>query len=275
MFKNINAASKLIHVIILLLVFSLSIGVISPITSSTDFHADSIATLDKQKVTAMGLSATVTAASYAISAIPNDTGAPIAEQLSDLTAPLMLIVSVIYLEKFLLTTTSYLSFTFLVPLACILLGINLYRPSATLRLWAIKILIFAILLFVLVPTGVAVTNMVQDTFQESIDQTFHLAEQFSEEVENVQEEDSNAFVRFVEGIGEGVVKLLDMAKKILSSVTDAIAVLLITTCGIPVITYLLFTWIIRVLFGIEVNSPKPKALVRARKKKTALSNPHS
>ena len=258
MFKNRSIGLKLVCLVLLVVLGALSAGYLSPFASSADFHSTSIATLEEQKQTAMSLTATVTAASYAVSSLPNDTATPIAEQLADLTGPLLVIVCVIYLEKFLLTTTGFVSFSILVPLSCLLFGIHLFRPGEMLRSWAIKIMIFALLLFAMVPTGVTITNLVQETFEESINQTFATAEQFTEEVENVQKEDTNAFVQFFENIGEGVVKLFDMAKNVLSTLTDAIAVLLITTCAIPLLTLLFFIGMIRILFGLQIKLPMPR-----------------
>ncbi len=264
MFKNRSIGLKLISLFLLTVLAVLSVGYLSPYASSASFHSASIATLEEQKQTAMSLTATVTAASYAVSSLPNDTATPIAEQLADLTGPLLVVVCVIYLEKFLLTTTGFVSFTLLVPLACLLFGVNLFRPGEALRSWAIKVMIFALLLFAMVPTGVTITNLVQETFQESINQTFATAEKFTEEVEVVQEQDSSTLVQFFEGIGESVVRLFDMAKNVLSTLTDAIAVLLITTCAIPLLTLMFFVRAIRILFGLQIRLPMPHPRRRAR-----------
>lgn len=266
MFQDRSLGLRLVCFVLLAALAVFSVGYLSPYASSTDFHAASIATLEEQKQTAMSLTATVTAASYAVSSLPNDTATPIAEQLADLTGPLLVVVCVIYLEKFLLTTTGFVSFSILVPLACLLFGINLFRPGEALRGWAVKVMVFALLLFAMVPTGVTITNLVQETFQESIDQTFATAEQFSEEVEDAKEQDSNALVQFFEGIGESVVKLFDMAKNVLSTLTDAIAVLLITTCAIPLLTLMFFIWIIRILFGLQIRLPRPTGLPHPRRR---------
>jgi len=264
MFRDRSLGLKLACLVLIAALAVLSVGYVSPYASSADFHSSSIATLEEQKQTAMSLTAAVTAASYAVSSLPNDTATPIAEQLADLTGPLLVVVCVIYLEKFLLTTTGFVSFSILVPLACLLFGINLFRPGDALRGWAVKVLIFALLLFAMVPSGVTITNLVQETFQESIDQTFDTAQRFSAEVESAQEKDANAFVQFFEGIGESVVRLFDMAKNVLSTLTDAIAVLLITTCAIPLLTVLFFVWIIRILFGLKIKLPFPHMRRRAR-----------
>jgi len=266
MFKDRSTGAKLIWLIVLLLVASLSFGVISPYVSQPANRTNAINTLDSQKMTAMGLTATVSSTAFLISAIPDDTGSSLADELDDLSSILMLIVCVIYLEKFLLTTTGLVSFSILIPAACALWGISLFRPGKALRAWAIKLMIFALLLFIMVPSGVSLTNMVQDTFRESIDQSFHAVEQFSDEVEDSQAaENKNSFQQFISGISDGFNRLIDTAKNLLSALTDAITVMVITTVAIPLLTVLVFAWIIKALFGYEIKLPSRKQLPPPRR----------
>ena len=152
MFKDRSLGPKLICLIALMLAAALSIGVISPYVSEPSNRSAAIATLDDQKLTAMGLTATVTSAAFLVSAIPDDTGSSLADELDDLSSILMLIVCVIYLEKFLLTTTGLVSFSILIPAACALWGLSLFQRGKALQVWAAKILIFALLLFFFSPS---------------------------------------------------------------------------------------------------------------------------
>ena len=79
MFKDRAFGLKMICLILLTVFAVFSVGYISPFVSSADFHSESIATLEAQKQNAMSLTATVTAASYAVSSLPNDTATPIAK----------------------------------------------------------------------------------------------------------------------------------------------------------------------------------------------------
>ena len=106
--------------IVLIVVAILSINVICKYATSVEVHKNTLQTLDEKKVTAMELTAGVAATSTAISALPGDAATPIAEQVADLTSPLLLILCAIYFEKFLLTTVGYVSFKFLLPVACVL-----------------------------------------------------------------------------------------------------------------------------------------------------------
>ncbi len=51
---------------------------------------------------------------------------------------------------------------------------------------------------------------------------------------------------------DGATWLIESAKNILSTVVDAIAVLLINCCVVPVLTFFAFFWIIRYTLGLSL-----------------------
>ena len=91
---------KIVAVTVLVLLTILSITVLSPKLSSPEFHAETIQVLEGQKAKALALGATVTIASTGLTMLPDDTATTIAQELADLSLPLFLIVSFIYLEIF-------------------------------------------------------------------------------------------------------------------------------------------------------------------------------
>lgn len=253
MIKEKKLLKKAIIILLLIVTAILSITVISDYASSTETHANSIKVLDDKKMTAMSLTTGVAVTSTAISAIPNDTGSPIAEQISQLTGPLLVVVCIIYLEKFLLTITGYISFTYLIPIACGLFAGYVLTQKEMLKMLAIKLSVFAVAIFLIVPTSVKVTNLVEATFQESISQTFESAQEIGSESQEA-DEDSNKLWKFIESVGDSVSNVVETAKNALSTFVDAVAVLIITTCVIPVVVLLMFVWIIKIIFGLNINT---------------------
>ena len=247
--------------IALILVAILSVTVISKYATSVDVHSDTLQTLDDKKVTAMELTAGVAATSTAISALPGDAATPVAEQVADLTSPLLLVLCAIYFEKFLLTTVGYISFQFLLPAACVLGIIYVFSDKETIKNLAVKLGIFAVAISIAIPTSVKVTNLIETTFEESISQTYDTAEEITGEAEkSTEEKDSNGFMNFLKGISKEVTGLAESAKNALSVFIDAIAVLIITTCVIPILVILFFLWLIKMLFGITINLPDRRLL---------------
>ena len=67
-------------------------------------------------------------------------------------------------------------------------------------------------------------------------------------------------MNFLKGIGKEVTGLAESAKNALSVFIDAIAVLIITTCVIPILVIMFFLWLIKMLFGITINLPDRRLL---------------
>ncbi len=261
--ENKNLYAKLAGLVILFVIALLSITVVSDYATSVEVHAVTLEELDDKKMTALGLTASVTAVSTAISAIPGDVATPIAEQISELTTPLLIIVCAIYLEKFLLTTLGYVSFELLIPVVCALAGIYLFWKKEVLKVLAIKLAVFALAIVFIIPASVKVTGLIEATFEESITQTYETVNEMSEEAEkSTEEEESRGFLAFLSGISDGAADLVESAKNALSVFVDAVAVLIITTCVIPAAVLLFFVWIIKLLFGIDVKSLNPSKRIQ-------------
>ena len=196
------------------------------------------------------LTAASTAASAAITLLPNDIGTPIAEKLVDLSGYFVLIFSAIYLEKFLTTVLGYITFRFIVPIALIGLGVNRFFGFEALKRLAIRLLTFGLIMVLLIPSSVGLSNLIEKTHEYSIQQTIDEANNASEEInENNDSEDTNALEEFFNKVKGGVQGQLKKFENILSNFIDAVAVLIVTTCAIPVVVLLLFIGLIRQFFG--------------------------
>jgi len=258
--------SKNIFVVLALLVIAIvSFTVVSKYATSVEVHSSSIAALDDKKMKAMELTAGVAATSTAISALPGDAATPIAEQVSELTGPLLIVVCAIYLEKFLLTTIGLVAFKFLIPFACLLGIIYIFTTKTVAKTLAIKFVVFALAISLVIPVSVKVTELIEVTFEETITQTYESADVITSEAEkSSEEENTNRFAEFLKGIGDSVSNLAENAKNALSVFIDAIAVLIITTCVIPMVVILFFLWIIKMIFGIKIHIPVEKMISKRR-----------
>ena len=62
-----------------------------------------------------------------------------------------------------------------------------------------------------------------------------------------------------------------MEKSMLSIMVDAVAVLVVTSCVIPVLTALLFVWIIKVIINVNIPVKTLALFVLPKKKRRALT----
>lgn len=263
--KHRLPVQSVIIIAMLLLSSILSITVLSPTLSSPQFHAKTLQTIDEQKQQAIGLSVAVAGASTALSTLPDDMASPIADELADLSLPLFLIVCFLYLEKFLLTTFGWLSGTFLIPGTLIMASGFVATLKEEYLIWSKKLLILTIAFLFVIPVGTKVSMLIEETFAESINQAYHAAGHVSDATgADSEEEDSNAFFSFISGLKDNVVSLVDTAKNMLNTFIDAIAVLLITSCIIPVLTAFVFIQVLNKAMNTEIQTQRLVGWVQSR-----------
>ena len=252
---------------VLLVVALVSALWLARVTSDPAFHASSIAALDEKKVTVMELTAATAAGSVAISAVPGDATTPIANQISELSGYLLIVVGAIMLEKLLLSLTCYAAFQLLIPIACVLGIVYLFAHIEWCRVLARKLALFGIVICLIVPASIQVTRIVDETFQ--IQQTVDDAEQAVEQPADTGGEEGNWFSQIGEAITGTVSDAVDQAEAALSRFIDAVAALLITTCVIPVAVLLFFIWVTKLIFGIELKVPARAARMLPRRYRKA------
>lgn len=245
-----------------LLAALLSIFVISKYAASPEFHQKTIQALDEKKTTVMELAAASTAASAAITLIPGDAATPIAEKLADFSTYFLVVICAIYLEKYLVTITGYAAFVILIPLACVLLAINAYWKSRTCIHVALKLILFGLAIALVIPASVKVSDMIETAYESSIEETIDAAKEAAELAETGKEEaESEAEKKgFLDGIissvQNGVSSATEKVENILNNFIEALAVMLVTSCVIPVLVLVFFVWIIKMVLNVDVSWPR-------------------
>ena len=254
-----------IAALIAVVIALLSFFVIGSIVSNPESYAKTIAALDEKKNTVMQLVAASTGSSAAISLLPGDAGTPIAEKLVDLSSDFLVVLAAIYLEKYLLTILGLTAFKVLIPISCLLFSVVCMmrdeRPLKEIALkLAFKLALFGISAFLVVPVSVRVSGMIEDTYQASIAETIETAEQTTDAIENSAKEnestDASNPLSFLLNMPEELNKLTESAQNSLNNFIEALAVMIVTSCVIPVLVLLFFIWLMRTILGIDIDIPK-------------------
>ncbi|MCI9494819.1 hypothetical protein [Adlercreutzia muris] len=244
-----------------------SLIVFANIASNPETYTGIIGTLDEKKGNVMVLATTTTAASAAISALPNDMGTPIADKLVDFSSYFMVILAVIYLEKFLLTTLGFLGFGILIPVACALFAVAVFLRRGTLtrvnlQRLGTKLAAFGLALALVVPVSVWLTDNVDATFDESLAASNAAAQEATEQLEeNTQEqaqEDqgllggiASAVQDGWNGLTQGAQQALDSLGQQLNTMIDTLAVMIVTSCLIPLLVLILFLQLVKIITGLD------------------------
>lgn len=278
--NKIKLSKRTIMLIALVSIALLSIFVVSRIVTSPSFNAEAIKSLDDKKITVMKLAASAAAASTALTLIPGDVAMPIANQIAELSSYFIIVLCAILLEKMLIATVGYLSFTYIIPFACFLGALYLYIKKDILLVYAIKLTIFGIVLFAAIPVSIHVSDLIYSSYQASIEQTVETAEQnnaYIEEKKNdITEEDKNWIGKIgdylsdlTSKIGTSISEITKKGEETLNTFLDTIAVLIITSCVIPIVVILIFVWIIKILFGFNISGIQRRDDERIRLKPLA------
>ena len=258
---------KAIIAAVLAAVALVSLIVFANIASNPETYTGIIGTLDEKKGNVMVLATTTTAASAAISALPNDMGTPIADKLVDFSSYFMVILAVIYLEKFLLTTLGFLGFGILVPAACALFAVAVFLRRGTLtrvnlQRLGTKLAAFGLALALVVPVSVWLTDNVDATFDESLAASNAAAQEATEQLEEsaqaAPQEDqgllggiASAVQEGWNGLTQGAQQALDSLGDQLNTMIDTLAVMIVTSCLIPLLVLILFLQLVKIITGLD------------------------
>ena len=245
--------TKTLIAVLLILVALVSFLPVADRAVDPESHARTIAAIDDKVDTVLKLTATSTVASAAVSAIPGDTATPIASKLADFTEYFLLILCVLYSEKYLLTIIGFGTFKILIPIACLLTILGLFVNPRLLRRIAAKLAIIGLALYFVIPLSLKVSDMIYDAYRLSIDSTIASAEELSEETADLADaaDDKNVINAILNRLSETADSLTDKAANILNRFVETLAVMIVTSCVIPILVLLFFLWVIKQLTGVD------------------------
>lgn len=260
---------RIAAVFILALTIILSCTVAGNKLTDPATYSHTIDVLDQSRTTVLGLSAASAAASAAVSALPSDICSPLAQELSEFTTCFLLILSVIYLEKYLLTIFGAAACYLLLPIGCGLLLTNCFFPKTALRSIGTKLVAFGAALLLVIPTSVWISDQINAIYSRSIAITVQSASTVSETLisEMSDENEENTTVideakAILDDVSSSVAGVIDQFKNVLNRFVEATAVMIVTTCLIPLLVILFFVWIVKTLFNVPIiipeHLPKPK-----------------
>ena len=253
-----NSSLKIILITVAcILIAALSFFFLAGILSSPETYAGIIRSIDDKVETVLKLTASSTAASAGITAIPGDAGTPIAEKLADFSEYGILILCVLYAEKYLLSILGSGVFRFIIPIACILYPLGFFRDLEGIKPILKKIAIVSLALYFVIPLSVHISDRIYDTYQASIDNTISAAEDLAEDatLAGSSAEDQNAIQRIWGYLSESASNFAERGAEILNRFIESLAVMIVTSCVIPILVLLFALWIINQVFGFSIPTP--------------------
>lgn len=251
---------QIAFVVILAVAIVLSCTLVGTKMTDPATYSKTIQVLDKSRTTVLGLSAASAAASAAISALPSDLCTPLAEQLSEFSTWFLLILSVVFLEKYLLTIFGFTACYLLIPAGCTALLINFFFPSRFLQSIGPKLLALSAALLLVIPTSAWASQQVNSIYSASIEITVESANAVTENLTGeMADGESTAVIdeakTILGDLSGSVAGVVDQFRYILNRFIEATAVMIVTNCLIPILVIAFFAWIVKTLFHVPIILP--------------------
>lgn len=271
---------KIVCIIVLAVIGCMSFFWAAPQARNPESYEKTIETLDGLENKALVMTASSTALATAAALVPGDATSPIANKLADIAGYMVIVYIAIIIEKYLLAMTGLVAFKILIPIALVAIGISIFlkeeKGKVTLRRLACKLDLLGILLWALVPTSALVTNIVNDTYDMSYSVETELEEGVLESIEEIEAEEKEDFSiknlwnsivdktgavteTVKEKVSDGVVEFQNSLNKMI----EGVAVMIVTTCIIPLCVLILFLWIVKMVTGLNFAVPSLKKLPKA------------
>ena len=275
--SDVVCANKKLQIglIVALVVLALLSGFVArPHFADTKTWDSTIEVIDQKKGNVLALTTSCVALSAGITALPGDTGTPVAEQLAQLSGNLGIVLAVLYLEKYLLTILWSVGLGILIPFALVLFAVSLgihgrWSTSAVLRRVATRVLVVAIIGMVLVPASVWVSQKVDETYRVSIEQAQQKAADAADsdsskaskkktestESKNVLEQLADGASSLVTSVTSGAKQMTDEIVQQVTDLIEGVIVMIVTSCVIPLLVLAAFLWLGHTLLGIDISGP--------------------
>lgn len=275
--SDVVCANKKLQIgfIVALVVLAMLSGFVArPHFADTKTWDSTIEVIDQKKGNVLALTTSCVALSAGITALPGDTGTPVAEQLAQLSGNLGIVLAVLYLEKYLLTILWSVGLGILIPFALVLFAISLgihgrWSTSTVIRRVATRVLVVAIIGMVLVPASVWVSQKVDETYRVSIEQAQQKAADAADsdsskaskkktestESKNVLEQLADGASGLVTSVTSGAKQMTDEIVQQVTDLIEGVIVMIVTSCVIPLLVLAAFLWLGHTLLGIDISGP--------------------
>lgn len=250
--------SKIAAVLALVIFAVFSFGPAANTLSDPARYTAYTESLEGKTETVLKLMAASTVTSAGLSAIPGDTATPIADKLADFSEYFLLILCVLYAEKYLLCIIPLGVFRAIVPLSCALfIGGRFWNPRFMDR-QGFKLLLASLALLFVIPLSIQTSDLIYATYQQSIESTLTSAEELSEEASVLAEaEDAGVLSSFLNKLSETKESLTERASSVLNRFVESLAVMIVTSCVIPILVLVFFLWLARQFTGVDLRDLRP------------------
>lgn len=262
---------KAVKILLAVLISVSSVFVLAYKVPENRYVKETLDSLEESKATVMEFSGATIAVSLAITALPDDFGSPLANTLTDMNKYFVFIFAVLYVERLIVVEGMKLSFVCIIPIACGLYILAVLSGRDFFKKFAAKLMILALAIIFVIPISTHVTEKVCEDYLVYVDETIEEADAGAEKVNEIMasgEEGKTVFDKLTDAFKtaiRGISDLLAYFENVLKKCVNSIAIMIVTTCVVPVLVLLLFRWLLRELFSLNLQTPRVNVVLPEEK----------
>ena len=255
---------KAVKILFAVFIMVISICIFADKVPEMEYVTSSIENLDESRDRVMTFSGATLTASTAISLLPKDWANPLANSLADMNKYFIVIFAVIFLEKLIVIEGIKISFTYILPAACALYILFELLQKEKIKEWAIKIAILGIAVVCVIPFSIHFTGNVSEDYLAYVDETIEEANAGAEKIYEIKEvnEDEDTFLDKISDVFvnayQGVKDLFTYFNNLTKRCINSIAIIMVITFVLPMLTLVFFRWLLKELFSLNLNISVPK-----------------
>lgn len=270
-----NYTEKLPKILLAIFIMVFSFTVLTYKVPESQYIQKTIERLEDSQSTLMAFSGTTIATSLAISALPDDFASPLASTVSDLNTYFIFLFAVLFVEKLIVIEGIKISFAYIIPAACILYIISILTTKEVFKTFATKLLILGISLIIVIPISTHFTEVVCEDYLIYVDETIADADAGAGKINEVMaasNEDATFFDKLSDAFKTAIRDVSDLLtyfKNVVKKCVNSVAIMIVTTFVLPLLTLMLFRWLLKELFSLHF--PTPNIQIRLPHKKQKIS----
>lgn len=252
-----NYTAKLPKILLAIFIMVFSFTVLTYKIPESQYIQKTIERLEDSQSTLMAFSGTTIATSLAISALPDDFASPLASTVSDLNTYFIFLFAVLFVEKLIVIEGIKISFAYIIPAACILYIISILTTKEVFKTFATKLLILGISLIIVIPVSTHFTEIVCEDYLIYVDETIADADAGAGKINEVMatsNEDATFFDKLSDAFKTAIRDVSDLLtyfKNVVKKCVNSVAIMIVTTFVLPLLTLMLFRWLLKELFALH------------------------
>ena len=262
---------KAAKILLAILIAVFSVLILASEVPESNYVQETLESLEESKTTVMEFSGATIAVSVAITVLPDDIGSPIAGTLADMNKYFVFIFAVLHLERLVVVEGMKFSFVYIIPIACVLYIFAVVWGKAFFRNLAAKLMILGLAVVCVIPISTHFTEKVCEDYLVYVDETIAEANAGAEKVNEVTasgdewttvlDKLTDAFETVVQGASD----LLAYFENVLKKCVNSLAIMIVTTCVLPIFVLLFFRWLLKELFSLNLSGPRMDFVLQERK----------